>query len=118
MIVSPGSPGVSHGTGASADVVEDIERAVAQVRVLDWLTRQPLHKLPRLAWSVFEDGRLVGSPADLGPDETADAFRAWVRHLDITPGPRRHRGGVTRLRAQGTVDGVRVTIHASYRPDP
>ncbi|MFV2179468.1 hypothetical protein ACFHW2_37300 [Actinomadura sp. LOL_016] len=117
MIVSPGSPSVSRRTDASAHVIHDVERAVAQVRALDWLTRQPLQKLPRLAWSAFEDGALVGSPADLGPDETLAAFDAWTDHLRLERDPQRHRGGVTRLRAHGTVDGVQVTLHASYRPE-
>ncbi|WP_141576056.1 hypothetical protein [Actinomadura sp. WMMA1423] len=97
--------------------VSEIETTVAQLHAFEWLTRQPLDRLPVLVWFTDETGGLVGSPADLSPAEARRAFEAWVRHLRLEPAPRRHCGGVTRLRAQGLADGVHVTLHTAYRPD-
>ncbi|WP_030172012.1 hypothetical protein [Spirillospora albida] len=116
MIVSQGSPSGSLPEDARASIVEDVERAVSQLRAFDWLTRQPLRRLPVLVWFADEDGGLVGHPADLSPEEARTAFDAWVGHLALSPDPVRHRGGITRLRAQEQVDGVLVTLHAEYRP--
>lgn len=98
--------------------VSDIETTVSQLRALEWLTRQPLDRLPLLAWWAHEDGGLVGTPADLSPAEARRAFDAWVTHLHLAPDPPRHRGGLTRLRAQGRAGGILVTLHSEYRPDP
>ncbi|NEA22673.1 hypothetical protein [Actinomadura bangladeshensis] len=96
--------------------VRDIETTVSQLRALEWLTRQPLDRLPLLAWWAHEDGGLVGTPADHAPTEARRAFDAWVTHLRLAPDPPRRRGGVTRLRAQGPAGGILVTLHAEYRP--
>ena len=111
MIVARTSP-----TPGRPMTVREIETAVTQLRALTWLTRQPLARLPVLVWFTDGDGGLVGSPAGLSPTEARQAFEAWVQHLRLEPDPRRHRGGVTRLRAQGLADGVQVTLHAEYRP--
>ncbi|MFE9099755.1 hypothetical protein [Actinomadura geliboluensis] len=102
-------------TTRTAGPVAELQRAVTQVRALEWLTRQPLDRLPVLVWFASEDGGLVGHPADLSPAETRRAFELWVRHLQLAPDPPRHRGGVTRLRAQGNVGSIPITLHAEYR---
>ncbi|MCP9947355.1 hypothetical protein [Actinomadura madurae] len=96
--------------------IRDIERTTAQLRALGWLTRQPLTRLPLMVWFAHEDGGLIGTPADLSPGKARRAFDAWVSHLRLVPDPPRHRGGLTRLRAQGRADGILITVHAAYRP--
>lgn len=96
--------------------VSDIQTTVTQLRALNWLVRQPLDRLPVLVWFA-DGGGLVGSAADLSPVEARLAFEAWVRHLRLDPDPRRRRGGVTRLRAQGLAGGIPITLHAEYRQD-
>lgn len=93
--------------------VHDIESAVTQLRALEWLTRQPLDRLPLMVWFAHEDGGLIGTPADT--TQARHAFEQWARHLRLTPDPPRRRGGLTRLRAQGRVDGILVTLHAECR---
>jgi hypothetical protein len=93
--------------------VHEIETTVSQLRALNWLVRQPLDRLPILVWFAHEDGGLIGAPTDHSPTEAQRAFDAWAAHLRLTPDPPRHRGGLTRLRAQGRADGILVTIQLS-----
>ncbi|WP_067800322.1 hypothetical protein [Actinomadura formosensis] len=39
--------------------VHEIETTVTRLRALEWLTRQPLDRLPVLVWFAHEDGGLV-----------------------------------------------------------
>lgn len=83
-----------------------------QLDALELLARMPIRELPRLTWFATDAGTLVGSPPH--GRGARQAFTAWARHLGLTPDP--ERGVCTvRLRAQGRVEGVLVTLWAELR---
>jgi hypothetical protein len=93
--------------------VVQLEDLVDQCRAAELLARL-VHRRPghQLVWFLHEDG-IVGHPATHIPSAEARArFTAWTQMLGLQPDPEQLRRGTLRLRAQGLVDGVQVTLSA------
>lgn len=96
-----------------SDPLTEISRAVEQCRAAGLLARlvHRRHGHP-LVWFLDEDGLVGHPPAHIPGPEARARFATWTELLGLQPDPEQLRGGTVRLRAQGLVDGVKVTLWA------